>query len=69
MFCAFEYFNACELMTWKLAKFVLKIAHLTISMESRGPGACGHVHQLWLLAETFIWPSAQINWVIEASET
>lgn len=69
MFCAFEDFNSCVLMTWKLAKFVLRIAHLTISMESRGPGACGLVPQLWLLAETFIWPSAQIKWVIETSET
>ena len=34
-----------------MAQFVLKIVHLTISMELRGPRARGFLPRLWLLAQ------------------
>ena len=36
-----------DFMTLRVARFVFKIAHLTISMEPRGFRACGLLSRLW----------------------
>ena len=38
-----------QFVTLRVAQFVLKIAHLAISMELRGLRACGLLPRLWLL--------------------
>ena len=41
--------RVCEV---EVAQYVLKIAHLAISMEPRGPRACDLLLRLWLLVQT-----------------
>ena len=43
-----------EFVTLRVAQFVLKIAHLAISMARRGPRACGLQPRLWLLVTVII---------------
>ena len=43
-----------------VAQYVLKIAHLAISMEPRGPRACDLLLRLWLLVQTIHCVSTQI---------
>ena len=43
-----------EFLTLRVAQFVLKIVNLAISMEPRGPRACGLLPRLWLLEAPYI---------------
>ena len=45
-----------EFVTLRVVQFVLKLAHLAISMEPRGPCTCSLLPRLWLL----IMPSSLI---------
>ena len=42
-----------EFVKLRVAQFVMKIAHLAISMERRGPLACGLLPWLWLLVVAY----------------
>ena len=55
-----------ELTTLRVAQFVLKIAHLAISMKPRGPRACGLLPPLWLLVPSNNEMSLlQIQWNLD----
>ena len=49
--------RVCEV---EVAQYVLKISHLAISMEPRGPRACDLLLRLWLLVQTIHCVCTQI---------
>ena len=49
-----HYESPRELMTLRVAQFVLKGAHFLISMEERRPRTCGLQSRLWLQVKAYL---------------